>query len=106
MQHYHLSERCRVGSAAGGCTVFLVNGQAPRGPLFGLPGESFSPDALVMRQVGEQYALCYGPRTLLNCGDRPEDAGRLLDLIRRNKADLLCRLGEPDTGLTVLVRLR
>jgi hypothetical protein len=105
VQHYHLSERCRVGSA-GGCAVFLASGQPPRGLLFGLPGESFNPDALVLRQVGEQYALCDGTRTLLRCGDRPEDAGRLLDLIRRNKADLLCRVGDPDTGLTVLVRSR
>src|SRR5262249_20954746 len=73
VQHYRLTERCHVGTA-GGCTLFLASGQAPRGPLFGLPGQAFNPDALVLRQVGEQYALCDGPRPLLSCRDPPADA--------------------------------
>jgi hypothetical protein len=106
VQHYHLTERCHIGSEVGGCSVFLVNGQVPRGQLFGLPGQMFNPEVLALRQVGNEYALVEGTRTLLACGDRPEDAARLLDLIKRNKADLLCRVGDAQNGLTLLVRSR
>jgi hypothetical protein len=102
VRHYRFTEQWRL---ADGFTYFLSTGQAPRGLMLGLTAQEFRPDDLTVRQVDDRYALCEGPRAVIPLGANPDDARALLDVIRRNRFDRLCRLGaEGPGGLTFLVR--
>jgi hypothetical protein len=104
VQHYRFTEQWRV---AGDFRYFLTNGQAPRGLMLGTQAQSFQPDALVVKQVEDRYALCSGDKVLVRLGQRQEEAQQLLEVIKRNHFDRLCRLGEwAPQGLTFLVRSR
>lgn len=107
MQYYRFTEQCQVGDASNRFTYFLVGGQAPRGTIFGMDGQPFQPDRLEVRQVGAKWAVCAGDQTLVAMGDKPEGAKEVLNLIRRQRCDRLCRLGtEGGKGMTFLVRSR
>ncbi len=93
VRHYRFTEHCRVGQPAPVFSYFLVNGQAPRGLQFGLTSLAFQPDKLSVEALGRQWALCSGDQVLLILGEEPEDARRLLETIRRNQFDRLCRIG-------------
>jgi hypothetical protein len=93
VRHYRFTEHCRVGRPAPVFSYFLVNGQAPRGLLFGLSGQAFQPDKLSVQALGRQWALCEGDRVLLVLDEDGDEARRLLEAIRRNGFDRLCRIG-------------
>jgi hypothetical protein len=80
---------------------------APRGMMLGLNGTPFQPEQVAVQQVGTQYALCQGNRVLLEMGPRPDGARKLLDQIKVNRYDCLCRVGgQGKEGVTLLVRSR
>jgi len=104
VQHYRFTEQWRV---AGDFRYFLSNGQAPRGLMLGAQAQSFQPDALAVKQVEGRYALCAGDKVVVRLGQRAEEAQQLLEVIKRNHFDRLCRLGEgAPQGMTFLVRSR
>jgi hypothetical protein len=93
VRHYRFTEHCRVGRPAPVFSYFLVNGQAPRGLLFGLSAQAFQPDKLSVQSLGRQWALCEGDRVLLVLGEDVGEARRLLEVVQRNQFDRLCRIG-------------
>jgi hypothetical protein len=106
VQHYRFNEHYLVGGPGAHLSYFLVNGQAPRGLMFGVPSQPFPPEGVSVRQVGPAWALCAGNQVLLSCGDRPDEARALLAVIRRHQCDHLVRLGGDAAGMTILVRTR
>lgn len=102
VRHYHFTECCRVGRPEPVFSYFLVNGQAPRGVMFGLAGAAFQPDKLSVQPLGREWAVCEGDKVLLLAGDRAEDARELLGAIQRFHFDRLCRIGE---SMALLVRV-
>jgi hypothetical protein len=107
VQYYRFTEQCQVGGDGGRFSYYLVNGQPPRGTLFGVDARPFQPDRLEARQVEGKWAVCEGDQPLVRLGDKPEEAQHMLETIRRNQFDRLCRLGtDGDKGMTFLVRAR
>jgi hypothetical protein len=99
-------KRHLVGGPTRLFSYFLVGGMPPRGVPLGVPSEPFQPDALKVREVEGKWALCSGDRPVITLGDRKEDASGLLEVIRRQRFDLLCRVGRPEDGFTFLARSR
>lgn len=106
VRHYHFTEHCRVGQPAPVFSYFLVNGQAPRGLLFGVAGQAFQPDRLSVQPLGRQWAICSGDQVLIVLGEDSGEAQRLLEVIRRNQFDRLCRIGPSEKeSMTFFVRV-
>jgi hypothetical protein len=105
VRHYHFTEHCRVGQPAPVFSYFLVNGQAPRGMMFGLNGQAFQPDKLSVQPLGRRWALCEADKVLAVLGESAADAHQLLAAIQRNKFDRLCRVGPEPEGMTFFVRV-
>jgi hypothetical protein len=106
VRYYRFTEQHLVGRPTRYFSYFLVNGMAPRGVPFGMPGEPFQPDALAVRQVEGRWALCMADRPVITLGDRRDEASDLLQVIRRQRFDMLCRVGKSEDGFTVLTRSR
>lgn len=107
MQYYRFTERCSVGAAPERFSYLLTGGQAPRGTMFGVEGQSFQPERLEVRQVEGRWAVCAGDELLVKLGERQEDARQVLEKMRKLQCDRLCRLGTADgKGMTFLVRAR
>jgi hypothetical protein len=106
VRHYHFTEHCRVGQPVPVFSYFLVNGQAPRGLVFGLSSQAFQPDKLSVQPLGRQWAICSGDLVLLLLGEDADEANRLLEAIRRNQFDRLCRIGPSEKeSMTFFVRV-
>jgi hypothetical protein len=105
VRHYHFTEHCRVGSPTPVFSYFLVNGQAPRGVMFGVDAQAFQPNRLSAQALGRQWALFEGDKVLLVLGESANDALTLLEAIRRNKFDRLCHVGPEQAGMTFLARV-
>lgn len=104
--YYHFTELCRIGKPSL-CSYFLVNGHAPRGLLAGVPIQPFQPDTLRVQAIGGRWGLFAGNQLLLSCDHRPEEARQLLEAIRQNGFDGLCRIGPTGaSGMTFFVRSR
>ena len=107
MQYYRFTERCSVGAAPERFSYLLAGGQAPRGTMFGVDGQSFQPERLEVRQVEGRWAVCAGDEPLVKLGERQEDARQMLATMQKLQCDRLCRLGTADgKGMTFLVRAR
>jgi hypothetical protein len=106
VQHYRFNEHYLVGGPGAHLSYFLVNGQAPRGLMLGVPGQPFQPESVAVQQVGPTWALCAGNQVLLPCGNSPDEARALLAVIHRHQCDHLVRLGGDAAGMTFLVRTR
>jgi hypothetical protein len=106
VRYYRPTEQVHVGHPAA-FTYYLVNGQAPRGAMLGVPHAPFQPDALEVRAAGGGWAVCAGGQPLVDCGPRREDADDFLVALRRHRFDRLLRVGgEGAGGLTLLARSR
>ena len=103
LQHYRFTEHCRIGQPTPSFTFFLVNGQPPRGVMFGLNSVPFRPETLAVQQLGGVWVVSDGGRPILEFGDKADDARTALQLIQRLHFDHLCRVG---AGMTFLVRSR
>jgi hypothetical protein len=104
VRHYRFTERWRLGDSF---TYYLSSGQPPRGVMLGASAQSFQPEALAVKQVGDRYALCAGEKVVVQLGQAPDEARRLLEVIKRNRFDRLCRLGDgAGQGMAYFVRSR
>jgi hypothetical protein len=107
VRYYRFTEQMNVGDPPSQVCCYLTNSQSPRGLMFGLPAESFEPQKVAVEKGADGYHLAAGTHVLLRLGGRKDQADRLLESIRRNRYDRLCRLGEPgQEAMTILVRSR
>jgi hypothetical protein len=105
VQYYHFSEECLIGHPKPVFRYFLVNGQPPRGTLFGLENVSFHPEELSVREVGGRWVLGDHRRTICDFGDKAEEARTALEVIRHYQFDTLCHVGHGGAdGLSFPVR--
>jgi hypothetical protein len=107
VRYYRFTEEHRVGGdqpVVNYCTASMM---APRGVMLGLHSQSLTPEQLQVQQVGDGFALCSGGQVVMKLGGQREEASRLLEVIKENRYDRLCQLGEPGKqGLALLVRSR
>jgi hypothetical protein len=107
VQHYHFTEHYLAGGPGAHLSYFMVNGQAARGLMLGVPSQPFQPDSVAVQQVGSLWALCAGNQVLLPCGPNPDEARALAEVIHRHRCDRLVRLGGGGAaGMTFPVRTR
>jgi hypothetical protein len=106
IRYYHFTEKHSIGGSDRAFSYYLINGLAPRGLPFGIPSESFEAAALKVVEVDGKWSLCSGNRTIVVLGDRREEAADLLEAIKRQHFDHLCRVGRAEDGFTFLVRTR
>lgn len=105
LRYYRFSELRRLGGQQPYLTYYVVNRTAPRGLMLGISGEELKPDKLELRQVNAGYALCQGQRVIFRLRDREEDGRKLLETIKQNHCDRVCRIGEPGKEpMTLLLR--
>jgi hypothetical protein len=94
VQEYHFTDQYLIGTPTPTFSYFLAHGQAPRGqPRFGIPAQSFRPEAIAVKQIGASWMLCEGDRPLVSFDDHREDAQELAQVIQRFRFDTLCRIG-------------
>ena len=103
LMHYRLNELNQIGGPECHLGYFLASGQAPRGLMVGVMGDSFQPDQLTVAQTGSDFVIVQRGRAILNCGPKEEDARQMLAAIRKYGFDHLCHIGEKD-GLTLWVK--
>lgn len=107
VRHYRFTEEHRLGGekpVVGYCATSLMS---PRGVMLGLHAQVLVPDHLQVQQVGEGFALCSNGQVVMKLGERQEEATRLMEMIKTNRYDRLCQLGEPGKqGLALLMRSR
>jgi hypothetical protein len=107
MHHYRFNEHCLVGRPETAFSYFLVNGQAPRGVLFGVHGVPFRPETLRVQQAGPECVIGDGHQTLLRLACAEDEAKQLVQAIQRHRFDHLCRVGQPGgEGMTFFTRGR
>ena len=102
---YHFTELCPIGKPNPTFTYYLVNGQPPRGVMFGVHSVAFNPERLHVEQVGTAHYLTDGTQIVFNFGDKGNDARQALEAIQRLKCDRLCCTGWSGApGLMFLAR--
>jgi hypothetical protein len=107
MHYYRFTEYCHIGGPNGGCSYFLVNGQAPRGVMLGAQGMAFQPQNVTVQQAGGDWTVCAGNVQLARFGGKADDARRLQETIQRFGFDHLCHIGSgDDRGMNFFVRAR
>jgi hypothetical protein len=107
VRYYRFTEEHRVGGERPLVNYCTASMMAPRGVMLGLNTQVLAPEALQVRQVGEGFVLCSNGAVVMKLGDRREEAARLLEVIKANRYDRLCQLGEPGKqGLALLLRSR
>jgi hypothetical protein len=105
VRHYRFTEQHHLGGERPVLSYCAATSAAPRGVMLGLHAQVLLPEQMEVQQVGTAYALTSGKHVVLRLGEQPEEARRLLEVIRSNRYDRLCRLGEPGKpGMTILVR--
>jgi hypothetical protein len=104
VQYYRFSEQCRIGRPTPSFSYFLVAGQAPRGLRSGLATQPFRPEAVLVRPLGQGWAVTAGEEVLAQF-ERVEEARELAEAIQRYHFDHLCHVGtNPGPGMTFLVK--
>ena len=65
----------------------------------------FQPDKLSVLKIDNRWAIVTPEQPLLWFGDKPDEAAAMLDIIRWQQFDQLCRIGD-EHGLTFFVHGR
>jgi hypothetical protein len=105
LQQFRCTDACRIGDSGFG--FFLSNGRAPQGTIVGIPSRPLKPDALTVRQVGGNWAVCEGQRPLVDFGGKSEDAKHALAAIKHYQFDTVCMVGAGHlNGLMLFVKAR
>ena len=102
VRHYRFQEqRTLAGDAP--LAYFLANAAVPRGLMLGMQGSEFQPEKLDVQHLDAGYAICQGPRVVLQFRERPEPARQALEAIQRQKLDCLYHVGDQGKGGMTLV---
>ena len=106
LQHYRFTEQCLIGRPNPSFSYFLIGGQPARGLKFGIAVQPFQPETVLVRALGQAWAVSAGEQPLV-VFERLEDARELAEAIQRLRFDHLCRIGNtPGYGMTFFVRTK
>jgi hypothetical protein len=106
LQYYRFTEHCLIGRPTPSFSYFLIGGQPARGLKFGIPTQPFRPETVLVRALGQGWAVCAGEQPLV-VFERIEEARELAEAIQRLRFDHLCRVGNtPGYGMAFFVRTK
>jgi len=107
MEYYQFNEQVTIGSPENGLHYFRVNVQPPVGVRFSIQAQPFRPEALLVRQQGQNYVVFDGDQPLRPFANRQADAQEFIRVVRHYHFDRLCSLGTANgLGMTFLVKSR
>lgn len=104
LRHYRITQSCFVGRPDPSFTYLLASGEAPSGVIDGEDCLSFNPAELELVQADGRWKLAQGSRWLFDFGDRREEAGEALEIIRQYGFTQSCFVGRPNPSFTYLRR--
>ena len=105
LRYYRFTELHQLAST--GASYFTAPKAAPHALPAGLHGEDFRPEQLEIKQTGGVYSLCQKDRVILQLGSQESEARQVLDSIKRDRFDRVCRIGKPgQETMTFLLRTR
>jgi hypothetical protein len=100
LEQFRVTELCRVGDSGFG--FFLANGRPPQGSIIGTGAKALRPATLNVRQIGGNWAVCEGARSIFDFGDKADDARHLLAAIKEYHFDHFVLVGSGRLGNTYL----
>jgi hypothetical protein len=105
LRFLRVTERIDFGAAGRGLSVYLANGQPPRGNLVGVRSVSVQPQQMSVFAHGKDYWLIDKQRRYV-AFDKEEDAKKALDEIRKHGFDEVFLIGKPKTVMLLFVKNR
>lgn len=99
IKYYGMNSQCFVGRPQASMEYYLVNGDAPVGPMAGEDAVSFNPYSLEVRRVQGSWKIVEGDHWLMDFGQKEEEARQALNIILRYGFNYMCYVGRPDPSM-------
>ncbi len=100
IKYYGMNSQCFVGRPQASMEYYLVNGDAPVGPMIGEDAIPFDPYALEVKRVQGRWKIVEGSHLLMDFDQQEEEARQALDIILRYDFHYMCYVGRPDPSMT------
>lgn len=100
IKHYKMNTQCFVGRPGPSMEFYLVNGQAPSGPMAGEDAISFNPANIEARYVSGRWKVVDGNHWIMDFDQSEAEARQALSYILRYGFRFICFVGRPGPSLT------
>lgn len=104
IKHYRMNTQCFVGRPGPSMEFYLVNGQAPSGPMPGEDAIPFDPANVEARNVGGRWKIVEGNHWIMDFDQSEAEARQALSYILRYGFRYICFVGRPGPSLTYFRR--
>jgi len=101
---YGMNAQCFVGRPQPSMEFYLVNGEAPKGPMAGEDAIAFDPTVLEVQKVRDRWKIVEGNNWLMDFDQAEDEARQALSHILRFGFTHICFVGRPDPSLTYFRR--
>ncbi|MBI5687937.1 MAG: carboxypeptidase regulatory-like domain-containing protein [Verrucomicrobia bacterium] len=95
IKHYRFDKHCAVGPPRPAMEYWLVNGQAPAGPIEGEDALPFNPASTIVKQINGSWKIVDGDHWMLDFGGDENLARMALEVIRKYGFEFMCFVGKP-----------
>ena len=99
IKYYGMDSHCFVGRPNPSMEYWLVNGNAPAGPIEGEDAISFNPSALEVKQIQNRWKIVEGNHWLMDFDQEEGEARQALDIIVMYDFSNMCYVGRPDPSM-------
>lgn len=95
IKHYRFDKHCAVGPPQPAMEYWLVNGQAPAGPIEGEDAIPFNPANTIVKQINGSWKIVDGDHWMLDFGSDENMARVALETLRKFGFEFMCFVGKP-----------
>ena len=95
IKHYRFDKHCVFGTPQPAMEYWLVNGQAPAGPIEGEDAIPFNPPNTTVKQINGSWKIVDGDHWMLDFGNDENLARVALETIRKLGFEFMCFVGKP-----------
>jgi len=100
IKHYGMNCQCFVGRPHPSMEFYLVNGEAPVGPMTGEDSIGFNPPNLEVQRVRGRWKIIEGNHWLMDFDQQEDEARQALSYVLRYGFRYICFVGRPDPSMT------
>jgi len=100
INHYNMNAQCFVGRPNPSMEFYLVNGEAPEGPITGEDAIGFNPSNIIVQRVRGRWKITEGNHWIMDFNQKEEEARQALSYILRYSFKYICFVGRPDPSFT------
>ncbi len=104
IRHYKMNTQCFVGRPGPSMEFYLVDGQAPSGPIPGEDAISFNPTNVQAQYVNGRWKVVDGNHWIMDFNQSEEEARQALSYILRYGFRFICFVGRPGPSMTYFRR--